>query len=343
MPKSLYSLSPAEISQWMDEHGQKSFRTKQLIEHIYFQRQPFESISTWPASLIKEFGDEFPHDLEVETHQVSKDDTHKWLYKLHDGKFIETVLMLYPDRATVCISSQAGCAMGCTFCATGQAGFDRHLTTSEIVEQVARTCHSSPIRVSNIVFMGMGEPMANIDAVEEACTILCDQFGFSARNITVSTVGFVPGMKAMAKWELPVTLAVSLHTPFDNMRTQLVPINSRYPIHDVLAAAEEVSRSHGRRVSFEYAAIEKTNITSECANELGRILSNFEGSGGAHVNIIPLNETKNFDGTAPTLREIQKFADIVRTFGVTATIRRNRGNDIDAACGQLRERVNDQN
>ena len=191
--------------------------------------------------------------------------------------------------------------------------------------------------------MGMGEPLANVKEVELACEILVKDFGFSARNIVVSTVGFVPGMKAMTKWDLPVTLAVSLHAPFDDMRTRLVPINARYPISQVLEVASDVSKTHGRRVSFEYAAIDNTNITNDCAQEFGRLLRDFDGAGGAHVNVIPLNQTSNFDGKAPNPDEIYKFAEIIRSYGATVTVRRNRGNDIDAACGQLRERISKAN
>ncbi len=341
--RSLYGLTPQGLDTWLENAGEKSYRKKQFFEHIYIQRQPFETLTTWPEKLRARFAHEYGCALTQEKYQVSRDKTHKWLYKLNDGKFIETVLMIYRDRATVCISSQAGCAMGCTFCATGQAGFDRHLTKEEIIEQVARACHATDVRVGNVVFMGMGEPLANVNPVREACERLVDDFGFSARHITVSTVGIVPGMNEMSKWSLPVTLAVSLHAPFDDMRTKLVPINKRYPIADVLQAANKVSHAHGRRVSFEYAAIDHTNITNECAHEFGRLLQDFQGAGGAHVNIIPLNHTSHFDGTAPSLDAINRFAEIVRKYGPTVTIRRNRGTDIDAACGQLRERVTDAN
>ena len=341
--RSLYDVTPEELTKWLEDAGEKKYRVRQFFEHIYEQRQPFETMTTWPQKLRDKFAKQYAMALTQEKYQKSRDNTHKWLYKLNDGKFIETVLMIYKDRATVCISSQAGCAMGCTFCATGQAGFDRHLTAAEIIEQVARACHATDSRVGNVVFMGMGEPLANVEPVRETCERLVEDFGFSARHITVSTVGIVPGMNAMSKWTLPVTLAVSLHAPFDEMRTKLVPINKRYPIADVLEAANRVSHTHGRRVSFEYAAIDHTNITTECAHEFGRLLRDFQGAGGAHVNVIPLNQTTNFDGTAPKLEAINRFADIVRTYGPTVTIRRNRGTDIDAACGQLRERVTESN
>lgn len=337
-PTSIYEITPAIMADWLEEQGEKPFRAKQFFQQVYEQRQPVEEMTTWSQGLIAKFLREFDYSLEEQKYQKSKDQTHKWLFKLRDGKFIETVLMIYKDRATVCISSQAGCAMGCTFCATGQAGFDRHLTSAEIVEQVARAQHKTEIRISNVVFMGMGEPLANADEVRNACESLCRDFGFSARHIVVSTVGFVPGMKAMRNWDLPVTLAVSLHAPFDEMRTKLVPINSRYPIAAVLKAASEVSHVHGRRITFEYAAIDSSNTTFDCAHEFGRLLRDFNGAGGAHVNLIPLNQTTNFDGKAATADEINRFADIVRSYGPTVTVRRNRGTDIDAACGQLRER-----
>lgn len=336
--KTIYDLTKDDLVSWIEKQGEAKFRANQIWEHLYEQRQPIDDITTLPIQIKDRLITEFPCALKEAAHQTSTDNTHKWLYELHDGYFIETVLMLYEDRSTVCISSQAGCAMGCTFCATGQAGFDRHLTAGEIIEQVARTAHFANVRVSNIVFMGMGEPMANIGPVYEACSRLINEMNFSARHVTVSTVGVVPGMKKMAEWDLGVTLAVSLHSPFDDSRTQLIPINKRYPIADVLAAAEQVSKSKSRRVTFEYAAIDNTNISDEHAHELGKLLGNFGGAGGAHLNVIPLNSTSKFDGKAPTAKEIEAFASIVQSYGPSVTIRKNRGQDIDAACGQLRER-----
>ena len=191
---SIYEITPEIMIDWLKKQGEKPFRAKQFFQHVYMQRKPIEEMTTWSKDLIARFLRDFDYALEEQNYQKSKDKTHKWLFKLRDGKFIETVLMIYKDRATVCISSQAGCAMGCTFCATGQAGFDRHLSTTEIVEQVARACHKTDIRISNVVFMGMGEPLANADEVRNACEALTADFGFSARHIVVSTVGFVPGI-----------------------------------------------------------------------------------------------------------------------------------------------------
>ena len=217
---------------------------------------------------------ELPEALTVVTEQTAADDmTSKWLWAVRDdGAQVETVLMRYPDRATVCVSSQAGCAMGCTFCATGQEGFERHLTAGEIVEQVLRAQHASPQRVGNVVFMGMGEPLANYEPVRDSIERLHDDVGISARRITVSTVGVVPGIRRLADEDLPVTLAVSLHAPTDEDREALVPLNRRYPIAEVLDAAAEFAGAKGRRVTFEYACIPGVNDSRPQAEALGRLL-----------------------------------------------------------------------
>ena len=226
--------------------------------------------------------------------------------------------------------------MGCTFCATGQAGFERHLDCAEIVEQVVRAQHVTTARVSHVVFMGMGEPLANVDPVLAALERLHDDFGLSARHLTVSTVGVVPGMRRLAQHHLPVTLAVSLHAPDDDLRATLVPLNRRYPINSVLDAAREYAAIKGRRVTFEYACIAGVNDLPEQAEALARRLTGLRG--GAHVNLIPLNPTGEFEGQAPDRARINRFAARLAAAGVTVTVRHNRGVDIDAACGQLRAR-----
>jgi 23S rRNA (adenine2503-C2)-methyltransferase len=228
--------------------------------------------------------------------------------------------------------------MGCTFCATGQAGFERHLDVGEIVEQVARAAHSSSSRMSNVVFMGMGEPLANYDNTWSAVRRIHDDLGLSARRITISTVGLAPAIRRLAGEDLPVTLAVSLHAPTDAERDELVPLNRRYPIAEVLDAAAEFAGAKGRRVTFEYACIAGVNDSRAQAEALGRLLGAFPGVGGAHVNLIPLNPTGGFGGVAPAPPSLRAFADHLRTHGVTTTVRRNRGTDIAAACGQLRSR-----
>ncbi len=226
--------------------GEPAYRARQVYEGLYLQRRPLGELTTLPKGLRARLEAALPLALTVDTMQLADDDTTaKWLWRAVDGAQIETVLMRYASRATVCVSSQAGCAMGCTFCATGQAGFERHLSAGEIVEQVVRAQHASPQRVSNVVFMGMGEPLANLDAVLDACRRLHRDIGLSARHLTVSTVGVVPGIERLTEFELPVTLAVSLHAPDDALREQLVPLNRRYPLAAVLDAARALRRTQG--------------------------------------------------------------------------------------------------
>jgi 23S rRNA (adenine2503-C2)-methyltransferase len=335
-----YGADRRAYADWLAAKGEPRFRADQVWQALNEQRRPLESATNLPAALRTELAEAFPRALRPVLERTGEGgDTVKWLHATVDDLEIETVLMVSPERATVCVSSQAGCAMGCTFCATGQAGFDRHLDPGEIVEQVAHAMHHSPRPVTNVVFMGMGEPMANFGPTWDAVTRLHDDFGISARRITVSTVGVVPGMRRMAQEELPVTLAVSLHAPNDALRDTMIPINARYPLREVLDAAHAVARRHGRRVTFEYACIEHVNDAPELADELADLLAPL-GPLGTHVNLIPLNPTAGFAGRAATPPHIRAFADRLADRGLTPTIRRNRGTDIDAACGQLRERAN---
>jgi 23S rRNA (adenine2503-C2)-methyltransferase len=265
-------------------------------------------------------------------------DTVKWLWSLGDGRQVETVLMLYRDRATVCVSSQAGCAMRCGFCATGQAGFDRHLSTGEIVEQVVRAVARGRTlgrRVTNVVFMGMGEPLANYDATWSAVRRLHDDLGFGARHITVSTVGIVPGIRRLAGESLPVNLAVSLHAANDALRDELVPVNRRYPLADLAAACAAHIEATSRRLSFEWALIDGVNDRPMDARELAAYARPLR----AHVNLIPLNPTPGYPAIGTPPAGVAAFAAALSASGVNATVRRNRGTDIDAACGQLRAAV----
>jgi len=335
-----YGASRDELAAIVTGLGEPAYRARQLYEGLWQQRKPLDELTNLAKPLRARLADALPLALDVVTvANADRDMTRKWLWQTtrDDGRAqLETVLMRYPDRATVCVSSQAGCAMGCPFCATGQAGFERHLDAGEIVEQVVRAAHDSPQRVGNVVFMGMGEPLANVEPVLRAVERIHDDLGISARHITVSTVGVVPGMRALAASQLPVTLAVSLHAPDDALRDELVPLNRRYPIADVLDAAREHALTRGRRVTFEYACIENVNDHAHQARALAGRLRGFPG--GAHVNLIPLNSTAGYRG-APSPRErIVAFAETLRAAGVTATVRRNRGNDINAACGQLRSR-----
>jgi 23S rRNA (adenine2503-C2)-methyltransferase len=270
--------------------------------------------------------------------------THKVLLACGaDREGVESVLMLYPRRATVCVSTQAGCAMGCPFCATGQAGFRRQLGVGEIVRQVTvmqRLLQSgeidvpaTPRHITNVVFMGMGEPLANLDATVAAARWLHDPDGFnlSARAITVSTVGLVPGIRRLAQLGLPITLAVSLHAPNDALRDNLVPVNRQHPLAELLDAARDYLAATGRRLTFEYILIEGINDRLEHAAELAALVGDLT----AHVNLIPMNATPAVPWRAPSVAHQRAFAAVLERGGVAATIRANRGGNIDAACGQL--------
>ena len=316
------------------------YRVRQLWRAVHQGREPAE-MTELPAALRQDLDEKLPPGLTL-VREVTSDggDTVKWLWGLRDGSAVETVLMRYPDRATVCVSSQAGCAMGCTFCATGQAGFTRHLTTGEIVEQVVRAnrhlaAAGPPGRVNNIVFMGMGEPLANYGPVWGAVERLHGDVGFSARHITISTVGVVPGILRLAGERLPVNLAVSLHAANDALRDRLVPLNRRYPLSQVVEACWTYLDAKGRRLSFEWALIDGVNDRPSDAAELAALARPL----GAHVNLIPLNPTPGFATRGTPAAGVRAFRDRLVAAGVNATIRRNRGTDIDAACGQLAARV----
>ncbi len=335
-----YDLTRDEFGALLD--GEPRYRLDQVWSGLYEQLADPADITNLPKKLRQRLDDELPLALELVTESVSDaGDTVKFLWEIGgrdtgERSRIETVLMLYPDRATVCVSSQAGCAMGCGFCATGQAGFTRHLTTGEIVEQVVRasqTAKASGRRVSNIVFMGMGEPMANLDKVWRATERIHGDIGLSARHITISTVGVVPGIRALKDLPLPVNLAVSLHAANDALRNEMVPINKRYPIDDLLDACADYLEVKNRRVSFEWAMIDGVNDRESDARELAELCWKLRPS--AHVNLIPLNPTPGYPTKGTALKKVYAFRDRLEELGANATVRRNRGTDIDAACGQL--------
>jgi 23S rRNA (adenine2503-C2)-methyltransferase len=332
-----YAATRADLDRLLRALGEPSYRAAQLDEGLWRQRRPLATITSIAASLRADLDALLPLSLTAILERTSQiDATTKFLWQVAGGDQVETVVMPTTDRATVCVSSQSGCAMGCTFCATGQAGFDRHLSAVEIVEQVVRAQHATEPRVSNVVFMGMGEPLANLDEVEAAIVTLHDRLGISARRIVVSTVGIVPGIERLRDFMLPVTLAVSLHAPDDALRDTIVPVNRRYPIADVLDAAARYVAAKGRRVSFEYACIAGVNDRPHHATALAGRLGGFPG--GAHVNLIPLNATDGYPGGSSQAGTVETFASTLAACGVTVTVRRNRGSDIDAACGQLRMR-----
>lgn len=347
-PVHFADLSADERKDAVRELGQPSFRAKQLSTH-YFDHLTVdpEDMTDLPAGARDGLvGALFPSLMSpVRSLEADGGATRKTLWSLHDGVKVESVLMKYPERATLCVTSQAGCGMACPFCATGQMGLTRNLSAAEIIEQVRLAARSardgdlgSDVRLSNVVFMGMGEPLANYKAVMGAVRTLVapapEGFGLSARHVTVSTVGLVSAIDKLAKEGIPVTLALSLHAPDDELRDELVPINTRWKVDEALDAAKRYFDATGRRVSIEYALIRDINDHAHRADLLGEKLA-ARGSGWVHVNPIPLNPTPGSKWTASDPEVEKEFVRRLRAHGVPTTIRDTRGSDIDGACGQL--------
>ncbi len=368
-PAHLADLSLAERKARLEELGLPGFRATQLSNH-YFARltdDPAE-MTDLPAAQREELVAGLLPELmtALRTMEADRGTTRKTLWRLFDGALVESVLMRYPGRTTMCVSSQAGCGMACPFCATGQGGLQRNMSTAEIVEQVvagARSLARGEVpevggagsrRISNVVFMGMGEPMANYKAVIGAVRRLTDPapegLGMSARGITVSTVGLVPRIKQLATEGIPVTLALSLHAPDDELRDELVPVNTRWKVHETVEAAWEYAAATGRRVSIEYAMMRGINDQAWRADLLAEVLKSYGDWGWVHVNLIPLNEIGGSPSasrgpiTAQTVftrsrqEDMDEFVRRLEAKGIRATIRDTRGSDIDAACGQLAAR-----
>jgi 23S rRNA (adenine2503-C2)-methyltransferase len=345
-PKHWSDWTVEERKAQVVELGLPGFRADQFSRQWY-QRLNNDT-SSWtdvPADMREAVKDLLFPDLMTSIKELKCDNgtTVKQVWKLFDGVLVESVLMRYTDRVTMCISSQAGCGMNCPFCATGQSGLTRNLSTAEIVEQVlagARSLAKGEIeggigRVNNLVFMGMGEPMANYNSVIGAIRRLTEPapagFGMSARGITVSTVGLVPRMRQLADEGIPVTLAVSLHAPDDELRDTLVPINTRFKVQEVLDAAWYYADQTGRRISIEYAMIKDINDQAWRADLLGEKLA----GNLVHVNLIPLNPTPGSKWTASRPEDEDEFVRRLKSHGVPVTVRDTRGRDIDGACGQL--------
>ncbi|MEX0426422.1 23S rRNA (adenine(2503)-C(2))-methyltransferase RlmN [Nocardioides sp. DS6] len=349
-PRHLADLSLPERQEAAKELGLPAFRAKQLSVH-YFERlvDDPEQMTDLPAvqraDLVAGFLPELMTSLR--TLEADKGTTRKTLWKLFDGALVESVLMRYPDRATMCVSSQAGCGMACPFCATGQGGLQRNMSTAEIVEQVVAGARSlargevpgGPGRVSNVVFMGMGEPLANYKAVIGAVRRLTapapDGLGMSARGITVSTVGLVPRIRQLADEGIPVTLALSLHAPDDELRNELVPINTRFSVAETVEAAWEYAHKTKRRVSIEYAMMRGINDQAWRADLLADVLNSYGDWGWVHVNLIPLNPIEGSKWTASDPADEREFVRRLEAKGISTTVRDTRGREIDGACGQL--------
>ena len=338
-PRHLADLDVAGRREAVVALGEKAFRAEQLSRH-YFAGHLLEQMTDLGGAVRDKLaGDLLPPLLTpVREVQTDQGDTVKTLWRGHDGTMVESVLMRYADRTTVCISSQAGCGMACPFCATGQAGLTRNLSTGEIVEQVVaaqRTEAARGGRVSNVVFMGMGEPLANYNRVIGAVRRIVDPaphgVGIGQRSVVVSTVGLVPAMRRLTHEGLQVTLALSLHAPDDELRDTLVPVNTRWPVREVLGAALDYTASTGRRLSIEYALIRDVNDQPWRADLLARLLRHKL----VHVNLIPLNPTPGSEWDASPKKAEREFVRRLRTAGVNATVRETRGREIAGACGQL--------
>lgn len=341
---NLYDLSIEELTDFLVEIGEKPFRAKQLWNWMYNRRvDNFDVMQNLPNGLIDKLNEKAVlGTLQMVAHQSSNDGTDKRLYRLHDGQLIESVLMPYDDRRTACISSQAGCAMGCVFCATGQMGFSRNLTVGEIFEQAmrfARELEAEGERLSNVVLMGMGEPFHNYDATLTTVRRLMSDLGIGARHITISTVGLVPQIRRFADEGLQVKLAVSLHKADNDERSELMPVNRRWDVEELIETCRYYTHQTNRRITFEWAAIADENDTPMEAHKLGRLLAGLL----CHVNIIPLNPTGGYSGIPADSENIEKFINILNHYGVSATVRVRRGIDIDAGCGQLKTSIIDAN
>jgi 23S rRNA (adenine2503-C2)-methyltransferase len=341
----LSGVSAAQLEAWLAERDQPAYRARQIADHVWAGAAlSLDELRTLPQALRRELDDAFrlttlgPPDITPSDGGL----TQKALHRLDDGRLIETVLMRYPargwrkSRATACISSQAGCAVGCPFCATGELGFWRDLEVAEIVDQVRvwrQWLAGVGQRLTNVVFMGMGEPLLNVEHVLEAAGAITDRarFGLGARHVTISTSGVLPGMERLIAAGPAYTLAVSLHAARPELRDVLVPLNRRYPVADVVDAAARYAAKTGRRVTYEYVMIEGINDTPADAHAAVRLLKGQL----AHVNLIPMNPVAHTPWQPSPASRVEAFAAILREGGLGTTVRRNRGVDIGAACGQL--------
>ena len=335
-----YDLSFDALKEHLAGMKAPAYRTQQMFDWAYGKLvEGYDEMNNVPSSLRDQMGETLPFQTMKLVRELVTDngDTCKLLYETFDGQLVETVLMLYTDRATVCVSCQVGCAVGCAFCATGLGGLTRNLTAGEIVQQTvdaARRARQMGRQLTNLVMMGMGEPFQNYVETMKFINIIHDSRGlnFGARRITISTSGIIPRIDALADEPLQVNLAVSLHAPNNELRSQLVPINGRYPVEDLLAACDRFTEKTGRRISFEYALMNGINNSDEIAHELGQLLRGRL----CHVNVIPFNPVDVLEFERPNPEMIERFASIVRESAIPTTVRYSRGVEIAAACGQLR-------
>lgn len=331
--KSLYY---EELEKFITGNNFPKFRAKQVCGWLNKGVKSFKDMKNLPKDLI-EFLDTscYISVANIENKLVSSyDKTVKYLFRFHDNEFVETVVMSYHHGYSICVSTQVGCKMGCTFCATGKSGFSRSLTASEILNQIEAAQQDLNIRISNIVLMGMGEPLDNFDNVIRFLNIASNEQGLNIgmRHITLSTCGLVPRIYDLAKYKFPITLSVSLHAPNDKIRSQTMPINNKYPIAELITSCKDYFNLTGRRLSFEYAMIDGVNDSDDNAKELASLLAGLN----CHVNLIPVNNVKGTGYQKSKIQRQQSFINILSHKGITATVRRTLGSDINASCGQLK-------
>ena len=332
----LKSLTMEELRELVASLGEKPFRAAQIFKWVY-RGAEIDEMSDLSKDLRERLGEcAYVGNITVERCQISKrDGTRKYLFRLEDGNFIESVFMRYNHGNTICVSSQAGCAMGCKFCASAIGGLARSLTPSEIIDQVMKTERDTGEKISNIVMMGIGEPLANFDNVIKFLKNVNDENGLNIgyRHISLSTCGLADKIRELAEVNIPITLSVSLHSPFDEKRSQLMPVNKRFGIAELVCSLKYYLEKTGRRISIEYAMIAGENDSAECANELIRLFSDML----CHVNLIPVNTVRETGYRRADAASIEKFKNRLERHGITTTVRRSLGSDIDAACGQLRK------
>lgn len=341
MKTDILSMTFGELSDEFVFLGYPKFRAKQVYEWLHKHLvSDYDEMSNLPKNLREELKEKLPiHCCKIEKKQVSKlDNTVKYLFQLHDGDFIESVVMKYKYGYTICVSSQVGCKMGCAFCASTLGGFKRSLTAGEILSQLYTAQKDIGERISHIVLMGMGEPLDNYDNVMRFLELVTDEQGvnISMRNISLSTCGIVPKIEELLSKHLQLTLSISLHAPSDDIRSGIMPINKKYSVDELLKICRKYTNETSRRISFEYSMLSGFNDTDECARLLASKLKGML----CHVNLIPVNEVAESPYKPSTPERIEKFIDILSKSGINATVRRKLGSDIDASCGQLRLKEN---
>ena len=336
----ILSMTFDELSEAFKENSIPAFRAKQVYEWLHKHlAQSYDEMTNLPKILRSELEEKFPlTGCKVERKQVASDGTVKLLFAVCDGDYVECVVMKYKYGYTICVSSQVGCKMGCAFCASTLGGFKRSLSAGEILSQVYLAQRETGERISHIVLMGMGEPMDNFENVMRFITQVTDEKGLnlSMRNISLSTCGIIPGIRDLLEKHLQLTLSISLHAPNNEIRNRIMPVNKRYHIEELLDLCREYTEKTSRRISFEYAMLSGINDSDECARELGSRLKGML----CHVNLIPVNEVAESPFRPSSPERVKRFTDILASYGVTATVRRKLGSDIDASCGQLRLKRN---